>query len=90
MREWRKSVRVGAKEAIPTALAIRGPLGVSELYEMMLETQPEMCDESIPCEHNGKRYGDLEWKHQVRWALEDLKRHGEVRRLESIGWEAAR
>ena len=69
---WRTSVREAAKDAIPAAL-VDGPLKMADLYEMMVYVAPELCDDGIPCKHNGKKYAASEWRHQVRWALQDLK-----------------
>lgn len=88
LSEWRRKIQKAATESIPTAVNA-GPLRVARLYEMMLESVPDLCDPEIPCEQNGKRYAPLEWQHQVRWALESLKSKGIIRRAPGSGWEVA-
>lgn len=54
----------------------RGEHNVKVIYTYVQSSVPKMCDNSIPCQHEGSDYGQAEWKHQVRLALDALKKSG--------------
>ena len=57
----------------------RGPLSTRELYPLIRERHPELCDDSVPRETTtGVRHKEQLWKFQVRVAQ---KRHREGKRI---------
>jgi hypothetical protein len=75
-KELRK-VRLLAKTAIPEILK-KIPMKSSDIIEHMRKQYPDLCDDSIKCECRKNKKGNPEWKHQIRWALEDLKYSGNI------------
>lgn len=64
----------------PSILAeinLNGPRSVDELYATIRELYPELCDDATT---RGKPPRAL-WKHEVRFALEELKEDRAIRRL---------
>ncbi len=56
-----------------TALLKKKPLTLGPIYKEIKKKYPEDCDESIICSCGDKKTSRAEWKHQVRWALQDLR-----------------
>lgn len=54
----------------------RGEHNIRDVYTFVKDRFPELCDDSYLCSENCKSgYNSPEWKHKVRTALWDLKRH---------------
>jgi hypothetical protein len=87
--EWRRQVRDAAKELIPRALRACGPLDIQGIYAVVARPSSSLCDDDVPCQHGGRLYSGYEWQHQVRWAVQDLKGAGIVRRTKGATWELA-
>ena len=87
--EWRREVRNLAKEIIPRLLRTSGPWPMADIYASVQNASEELCDDAFPCEHKGQPYGAPEWRHQVRWALQDLKHEGVARGLARGQWGPA-
>ena len=60
---------------------------LSEIYNEVKAKLPEICDNSVRCVHKGIDYGQPEWKHRVRAALQVLKRQGLVEPLGKGYWK---
>jgi hypothetical protein len=58
-----------------------GPMTVQDIFVGVKTRVPDLCDDSIPCVHKGKRYHRPEWQHKVRWALLGLRINGQIRRV---------
>ena len=86
--EWRKDVRVAAKQYLPSLLTHDGT-HLHNIYSAFRAKEQALCDDSIPCEHNGVTYSGCEWMHQVRWALQDLKSHEIVNNGPTSYWSLA-
>ena len=41
--------------------------------EHVQNKEPDLCDDTIKCECGGFAPNRPEWKHQIRWAIVDLK-----------------
>ncbi len=85
LSDWRKSVRTAAKARILRILG-HDSMSMHLIYSRFKTLESDLCDDSIDCEHAGVIYGGHEWKHQVRWALQDLKSRGRVRNVPRSGW----
>lgn len=55
-----------------------GKHSIKTIFNYVQASMPHLCDDKIICNHKGEEYGAPEWKHQVRTALESLKRKGVV------------
>jgi hypothetical protein len=51
---------------------------MADIYEPVQRASNDLCDDAVLCEHEGQSYGAPEWRHQVRWALQDLKQDRSV------------
>jgi hypothetical protein len=83
------SPRERFRSEIPLVLAERGPSKTHQLYSSIRERVPEYCDESILCACGGIARDEPEWKHQLRWAQQDLRKAGIIV-LSDAGWDMAR
>ena len=73
--EETRKIRKLAREFIPKLLE-KEPLAAKIIVEKTKVKFPKNCDDSIKCECGGKNQknsGRPEWKHQVLWAIQDLK-----------------
>ena len=73
--EETRKIRKLAREYIPKLLE-KEPLAAKIIVEKTRVKFPKNCDDSIKCECGGKNQknsGRPEWKHQVLWAIQDLK-----------------
>ena len=61
-----------------------GLLRTDQIYEFVESVHPDLCDDSIECNCGGIPTGQPEWKHQVRWAQQDLKNWGEIELVEKV------
>lgn len=52
-------------------------LDLWQIYEVVSEIYPSLCDSSIKRQDNGEK----EWHHITRLALDDLKKEGVVRKV---------
>ncbi|MDP3723911.1 MAG: phospholipase D-like domain-containing protein [Candidatus Omnitrophota bacterium] len=59
-------------------LQCHGPLSTIQLHPMIEAIHPDLCDNSVDRIIDGKRFGKR-WKHAVRTAQQQLKKHGLVR-----------
>ena len=60
---------------------------IREIYSEIKRRYPSLCDDSIRCIHGGKDYGQPEWKHEIRNAIQVLKRKGLIKRLGDGYWK---
>ena len=54
------------------------PKTIEQIYNKTSNAFPEICDNSIICQCGSTNRKIPEWKHQVRWALQDLKYHSQI------------
>ena len=64
------------------------PIHLSEIYNEIKAKLLEICDDLVRCEHKGVDYGQPEWKHRVRAALQVLKRQSLVEPLGKGYWNS--
>lgn len=65
----------------------RGPLSTRELYPLIRERHPELCDDSVPRETTtGVQHKEPHWRHQVRVAQKRHREGGRVVRLADGKW----
>lgn len=65
----------------------RGPLSTRELYPLIRERHPELCDDSVPRETStGVQHKEQLWKFQVRVAQKRHREGGRVVRLADGKW----
>lgn len=55
-----------------------GSLKTNQIYKHIKSLHPNLCDDDIECTCGGIPNRQPEWKHQVRWAQQDLKYRGEI------------
>jgi len=68
-------VRKKSKTEIPTLLK-KAPLTLKNIFKIIEINNPSLCDDSVMCKCDKRHTSKIpEWKHQIRWALEDLKYH---------------
>jgi hypothetical protein len=67
-----RKVRSVSKKEIPKILK-KKPMKILHIIEFVKIKYPELCDDSIKCECGGFAPNRVEWKHQIRWAIADLK-----------------
>ena len=67
-----RKVRQISKKIIPKILKNK-PMQVSKIIEYIKQQHPDLCDDSVKCECGGIVRKNTEWKHQIRWAIADLK-----------------
>lgn len=65
-------VRKVSKKIIPELLE-DGPKGILAIMEYVQNKKLDLCNDSIKCECGGFAPNRPEWKHQIRWAIVDLK-----------------
>ena len=58
------------------------PLTTAEIRTEIKKHFPKNCDDSIKCEC-GKGSNVKEWEHQVAWAIQDVKYHRKIIRIEN-------
>lgn len=51
----------------------RGIRELNEIYDIVKKLYGNLCDDDYKCIHNELNYGQPEWKHVVRFALERVK-----------------
>ncbi len=72
-----RSIREVARYDILLLLGKKPKTSV-EIFKFIKSNSGNLCDDSITCVC-GKSYGERpEWKHQIRWALQDLKHYGKI------------
>lgn len=67
--------------SIASEISLRGPQSVEHLYEVVRGQYPDLCDDLVT---RGKPPRPL-WKHEVRFALEELKADGILARQAADG-----
>jgi len=72
-----REVRRKSKEMILEILA-KDSSTIKEFYKSIKKTHTKICDEEIKCTCGKNNGTSPEWKHQVGWALEDLKYRGKI------------
>ena len=77
----RGGLRVIFREAILAEIHLEGPQPVERLYEVIQSRHPVFCDDRIT---RGQPPRPL-WRHEVRFALEELKEDQVLERIELIG-----
>lgn len=73
-----RDVRKFAAEDIPKFLK-KSSLTLAPIYDAMKEKYSDNCDKTILCSCGNLTTIRPEWKHQVRWALQDLKYSGVIK-----------
>ncbi len=63
------------KKALEARLGTRS-MDIYEIYQIVKDAYPRDCDDSEPCIHKGHFYQNGEWRHDVRNALQGLKKDG--------------
>lgn len=71
------SVRKISQKEIPRILE-KNPLKLGSIYKHIQDKNPKLCDGTVICNCGDKETSRPEWKHQVRWALQDLKYNGNI------------
>ena len=66
------NIRGLAKKEIPKILR-KKPLTSTFILSRIKETYTEYCDDDYFCQCGKISGKQPEWKHQVRWAIQDLK-----------------
>jgi hypothetical protein len=51
----------------------KGYYEIADIYEIVQEKVPHLCDDEVLCTHVNSANDYPEWKHSVRWALNELK-----------------
>ncbi len=64
-------VRSECHSYLPSLLA-KKPMNIETIYNNVKETIPDLCNDAILCSCGGLERNEPEWKHQVRWALNEL------------------
>ncbi len=72
-----RSVRKVSKTIIPEILS-KSPIKIANIIEEIKKQCPDLCDDDIKCECGGNTKNKPEWKHQIRWAVADLKYLGKI------------
>ena len=67
-----RAVRKISKKIIPELLKSKSK-GILAIMEHVQNKEPDLCDDTIKCECGGFAPNRPEWKHQIRWAIVDLK-----------------
>ncbi|MGB8645361.1 MAG: PIN-like domain-containing protein [Anaerolineae bacterium] len=74
-----RSARGLFRETIKAFLEQSSGMKVDKIYSQVKALHPERCNDTIECSHGNP--GQPEWKHQVRFALWDLKNAGDIDHL---------
>jgi len=72
-----RRVRIVAKKEIIEIL-MKKDYDVSEIIKKIKSKNRNLCDDTIKCVCGDVQTNKLEWIHQVRWALRDLKYQGKI------------
>ena len=67
-----KKLRVKSRELIPELLTTSSK-GTNQIFTEIRKKVPDLCDDKIICQCGRKPKKTPEWKHQIRWAIQDLK-----------------
>ena len=67
-----KELRTKSRELIPELLATSSK-GTNQIFSEIRKKAPDLCDDKIICQCGRKLKKTPEWKHQIRWAIQDLK-----------------
>ncbi len=71
-RELRKLCRENLR------MMLTKPSNIQEIYSDVIARFPSECSDANMCTCGGISGTQPEWKHQVRWALQDAKHQGFV------------
>lgn len=71
----REQFRIG----ILSILREHDPLKTKQIYRYIKELYPILCDDRICCTCGGVKRNSPEWKHQLRWAQQDLKKNRKIK-----------
>lgn len=71
-----RKVRRISKEMIPKILKEK-KCSVSYFYEEFQKQNPDLCNDEVKCKC-GKNTKRPEWKHQIQWAVADLRYHKKI------------
>ena len=67
-----RSVRKITREILVPVLQEK-PRNMMQIWKIIKKDNPELCDDEIKCTCGKKEGTAPEWKHQVRWGVQDLK-----------------
>jgi len=67
-----KELRKKTIELIPVLLKQR-PLTIVHIFKKIQKKHKNLCDNTIICKCGKESSSIPEWKHQIRWAIQDLK-----------------
>src|SRR3990172_2906091 len=84
--EWRREVRLAVQAFIEDVITPGERFETADIYDYFSTECAELCDDSIPCQCRGRRVEEPEWRHYVRFAIEDSKRRGIIERAKPSGW----
>ncbi len=59
-------------------MVLTRPSTIQEIYSEVIDRFPTECNDAVLCTCGGISRTQPEWKHQVRWAMQDLKYQGFV------------
>lgn len=71
------SLRKISQKEIPKILE-KGPSKLAAIYKIIQDKNTNLCDGFVKCTCGDKETGRPEWKHQIRWALQDLSYTGKI------------
>lgn len=78
------SIRSLSIKQIPK-LVKKNPLTALKIINSIYADNVELCDNDVKCSCGKFTRKSPEWKHQIRWAILDLKYRGKIRFNEKTG-----
>jgi len=76
IKEVRAVRTISRKQIIPYLK--EKPATAQAISKYIQSKNKKLCDDSIKCICGKKSSTMPEWKHQIKWAIQDLKYHGEI------------
>jgi len=78
--KYPEKMRILRKNSTKTILDLlkKGPAGSEKIFTKIRARHYTLCDDEIVCECGKWPSKFPEWKHQIRWALQDLKYYGKI------------
>jgi len=72
-----RTVRLSSKDIILDLLK-KSSTNIDTILAAVKTKNKKLCDDNIKCECGKSNRSAPEWRHQVRWALQDLKYTGKI------------
>jgi hypothetical protein len=85
-KERARTLRAVIRAQLSAMLQRGVALQVERIYDLAKQAHPHLCNDGFLCTHRGITRNQAEWKHQVRWALLDLRHQGVVERTPQGHW----